>query len=147
DLIKNSAMFLALPVSYICHLSLQQGTIPDIWKEANIKPLKKPNGEYRPISLLCTLSKVLEKLVAKVWITPLLGNKFNKHQFAFTPSGNCGTTNALTFITNWLLQRTDPVGSSARLITLDFKKAFDKISHNVIINSLHKDFSCTPELL
>jgi hypothetical protein len=58
-----------LPVlDHIFNFSLQNGVFPSIWKHANIIPIpkvKNPNEskDYRPVSILCVLGKVLEKLV------------------------------------------------------------------------------------
>ena len=51
--------------------SLRSGIFPEMWKEANIHPIYKKKGSqsdptnYRPISLLSTLSKIMEKIVFK----------------------------------------------------------------------------------
>jgi hypothetical protein len=54
------------------HTSLEEGTLPSQWRHAKIIPLKKPNKEnytiakaWRPISLLATLGKILESVVAE----------------------------------------------------------------------------------
>lgn len=56
----------------IFRASLEEGTLPDQWRHAKIIPLKKPNkedytiaGAWRPISLLATLGKVLESVIAE----------------------------------------------------------------------------------
>ena len=56
------------PLMYICNLSLNQGIFPSEMKLANVIPLYKANNpdvfnNYRPVSLLCTLSKVLERVM------------------------------------------------------------------------------------
>jgi hypothetical protein len=56
-----------LPViEHILNYSLQNGVFPELWKKANIVPIpkvKQPKEckDYRPVSILCVLSKVLEK--------------------------------------------------------------------------------------
>ena len=57
---------IAAPLSYMFNLSVMSGFFPDILKIANVVPLFKKEdpmlfSNYRPVSLLCTLSKVLEK--------------------------------------------------------------------------------------
>ena len=69
-LLKELAKPLALPPSDLFNLSLSSGSVPHIWKEANVSPIHKKNdpsdvSNYRPISLLSTVSKVLEKNVHK----------------------------------------------------------------------------------
>ena len=58
------------PLSIIFNLSIQHGIFPDYMKVAEVVPLHKGGDEslcnnYRPISLLITISKMLEKLIYK----------------------------------------------------------------------------------
>ena len=69
-LLKELAQLLALPLSDLFNFSLSSGSVPHIWKQANVTPIHKKNDpsdvpNYRPISLLSTVSKVLEKIVHK----------------------------------------------------------------------------------
>jgi hypothetical protein len=65
---RGCATALTYPLYLIFNKSLSTGMFPDFWKIANITPIHK-NGcifdvtNYRPISLLCTVSKVLESIV------------------------------------------------------------------------------------
>ena len=75
DSIKNRILKeLSQPLSHpLCDLfnySIVTGKVPDIWKQAHITPIFKKNDvsdptNYRPISLLSSVGKVLEKLVHK----------------------------------------------------------------------------------
>ena len=70
----------------IFNLSISSNTIPNLWKQASIIPLLKPGKSptvawsYRPISLLCTPSKILERLVLNR-ITPFLPFSPSQHGF------------------------------------------------------------------
>lgn len=66
--LKSTANEIAPSVCRLFNLSLKLGVMPVAWKEANTTPVYKNNNpicdeNYRPISLLCTLSKVLEKCI------------------------------------------------------------------------------------
>jgi len=66
--LKLAADFIALPLAYLFNLSLETNEIPLIWKSAFVLPLLKGGdptllNNYRPISKLCVLNKVLESLV------------------------------------------------------------------------------------
>ena len=66
--IRDGAEGIAYPISYIINLSLKTGVIPDKMKTARVIPLYKKNsklepGNYRPVSILSTLSKILERAV------------------------------------------------------------------------------------
>ena len=58
---------LTKPLVYICNMSLQEGLFPQELKRANVVPLYKENSmlftNYRPVSLLCILSKVFERIM------------------------------------------------------------------------------------
>ena len=58
------------PLTYLINRSLSEGTVPSRWKVAKVIPLHKKGDKalannYRPISLLTCLSKILEKIVQK----------------------------------------------------------------------------------
>ena len=69
-LLIELAQPLASPLFDLFNFSLLSGKVPDIWKIANVTPIQKKNdpndvSNYRPISLLSTIGKVIEKLVHK----------------------------------------------------------------------------------
>ena len=66
--LKDGAEALAKPVSYICNLSIKLSTFPSDCKIAKLKLLFKKGSKtepknYRPISLLPLVSKVIEKVI------------------------------------------------------------------------------------
>ena len=83
---KSYAHVLALPVTSIFNASLQQASVPDVWKEADVIPVPKNkapsdiNKDLRPISLTATLSKTCERFVAD-WLMQSIGEKIDKRQF------------------------------------------------------------------
>ena len=67
-LLEHPASAIALPLTYIINLSLKSGLVPTEWKSAKIVPIHKAGSRsnmdnYRPISVLPTISKVLERVV------------------------------------------------------------------------------------
>lgn len=67
SLIKKIAPYIIKPLTYLYNQSLTQGSFPNIFKTAVIKPIHKKGNKqdvmnYRPISLLSGFSKILEKL-------------------------------------------------------------------------------------
>ena len=73
-LLKKLAQPLFLTLSDLFILSLSSGSVPHIWKQANVTPIHKKNDpsdmfNYRPISLLSIVSKVLEKLCINTFLT------------------------------------------------------------------------------
>ena len=66
-MLKDAASILAKPITYVINLSLKSGIVPTDWKVAKLIPLHKSGSHstidnYRPISVLPTLSKILEKM-------------------------------------------------------------------------------------
>ena len=130
---------LALPVTSIFNASLQQASVPDVWKKADVIPVPKNkaprdiNKDLRPISLTATLSKTCERFVAD-WLMQSIGEKIDKRQFGSIK--NSSTTHALLSLVHHLLNETDASKNSVRIFVLDFSKAFDYIDHNILLNKL-----------
>ena len=66
--LKDGASFLKLTITYIINMSITSGEVPGELKSARVKPLFKKNcrsevGNYRPVSILCVVSKILERAV------------------------------------------------------------------------------------
>jgi hypothetical protein len=129
------------PVLDIINTSLRTGVFPDAFKTAVVKPLlKKPKldtstlANYRPISNLPFISKVLEKIVL-VQINSFLeqNNILEVFQSGFRKYHS--TETALTKIISDLRQNSD-ANKVSILILLDLSAAFDTIDHDILINRL-----------
>ena len=125
------------PLVHIFNLSLSSGQVPAGMKIAKVIPLFK-NGDklsvnnYRPISLLSTLSKVLEKIIYIRTIKFLkLHNIFSNFQFGFREKHS--TIHALL---NFIDKVAHAIDKFSHLvgIFLDFSQAFDTIDHNILLN-------------
>ena len=83
---------IAVPLAHIINLSVMNGVFPDMLKIANVVPLFKKEdsmlfSNYRPVSLLCTRSKVLEKIMYNRVIDFLNEHEILfKYQFGFLKS-------------------------------------------------------------
>jgi hypothetical protein len=130
---------LAPPVTSIFNASLQQASVPAVWKKADVIPVPKnkvPSDitkDLRPISLTATLSKTCERFVAD-WLMDLIGEKIDKRQFGSLK--NSSTTHALLSLLHHLLNETDVPENAVRIFLLDFSKAFDHIDHNILLSKL-----------
>jgi hypothetical protein len=134
--LKSYAETLANPVSKLFTASFQQGKMPQCFKKATIIPLPKPNStEYRPISLLPHLSKLMEKVVRDRWLKRLLST-IDSSQFAFTGAQGSGTTTALVSVNSRILQHLDIFSGASRVLLIDFSKAFDKANHSIVLEKL-----------
>ena len=83
-LFKLSAIHIATPLTYIINLALETGAMPTHWKQAKACPIYKSGdrsecNNYRPISVLCGVSKIVERHVHDA-----LYKYLTEHNFLFT---------------------------------------------------------------
>ncbi len=138
--LKEAAENLAEPLTIIFRKSVEEGKLPQIWKDANVTPIfkkgdKNKPGNYRPVSLTCILCKMLESLVRDEVISHMTDNNLlSIHQHGFI-SGRSTSTNLLKVMDAWTeaLDAAEPVDA----IYLDFAKAFDSVPHERLIHKLH----------
>ena len=121
------------------NLSYSKANLPAIWKHAIILPILKPGKpkdhgpSYRPISLLCPASKVLEKLMHPRISTHL---PLAETQHGFRP-GRSTSTALLPLVQKVVTgfnQRCPPQRTVA--MAVDFSKAFDTVNHTALLRSL-----------
>ena len=130
---------VSVVLTHIINLSLETGIFPDRWKLALIKPIPKiafplKESDFRPISLLCTLSKIIGRLVNRQICEYLQKHSlFDPNQSAYKSNHGCNT--ALIKITDDILDSIDD--SEVSILTLlDFSKAFDTVNHRLLIEKL-----------
>ena len=124
----------------IANYSYQHCRIPNIWKIGKIIPLlkmgKKPTeaASYRPVTLLCTPSKVVERLILKI-TTPHI--PLSPTQHGFRPHHS--TTTLLTDLTQRTLDGFNEPLPHRRtlLLTIDISKAFDAIPRLLLTNKIY----------
>ena len=142
-LIKDCASLLGPLITYICNRSLAEGSMPVSQKAALVTPLlKKPNLDksdvknYRPISNLSFLSKLVERCVS-VQLTNYLNqnNLIPAHQSAYR-SGH-STETALLKIYSDCVDAIDR-GEVTLLGMLDMSAAFDTVDHGILLERLEK---------
>ena len=135
--LKYCSTSLTSPVTHLFHCCLSQSTLPHEWKVHKICPIPKRGDlskitNYRPISLLCCLSKVLETIVYTKIIS-FIYPKLNKHQFGFLQNRSC-LSQLLTFFAE--IYNCIEGKNQCDVIYLDFKKAFDSVPHNEMLFKL-----------
>ena len=119
--------------------STPEGIFPDILKIAKIIPIFKKNedyiaGNYRPISLLNIFHKLLKKIMYRRLMSFFQKhNLLHKYQFVFR--SNHSTTHALLDVTEYIYNSLDE-GNYIIGAYIDLKKAFDSVSHELLLQKL-----------
>jgi hypothetical protein len=140
-MIKSVGNEIAAPLSHIFNLSLTTGKFPTQLKKCRVIPIYKAGDHtecdnYRPISLLSSISKILEKIVAEKLIEHLLSNDLlYLHQYGFLPSRSSeqNLIQIINYISTALNENMYCIG-----IFLDLKKAFDVCSHEILLKKFKK---------
>lgn len=137
--LKNLSEIVSLPLSNLINSMIEQGICPTAFKHAIIKPLFKTGdpldiSNYRPISLLSTLSKVFEK-VLKIRICNFTKkyNIISESQFGFIEGKS--TNDAIKNLTTEIYKALDN-REKCLTVFFDLQKAFDTVSHENLLITL-----------
>lgn len=145
SLLRSCTDVFAPVIAHLANLSFASGQFPSIYKTAQVLPLLKKQGldhsnpvNYRPISNLSTISKIIERLALSQLRPHLLASKnFNPLQSGYRPAHS--TETALLRILDSCYSAMDNKRQTA-LISLDISAAFDTINHRVLLERLSSDF-------
>ena len=138
-LLKDGSKHIAKPLAHIINTSLITGIVPSDFKRGKIIPIHKSGKKsdvdnYRPITILPVISKVLEKCVFSQIITYLEINKMlSSQQFGFRK--NRSTELTATLLLDDIRKEMNE-GNLCGAVFIDLRKAFDTISHSSIITKL-----------
>ena len=130
---------IAKPLSHLFYLSVTTAVFPAKLKLSKTIPIFKAGDHtccdnYRPISLLSSISKILEKIVANTLVNHLeINNLLCDNQYGFLRGRSTihNITKLTTKISHDLNEKKFVIG-----VFLDLKKAFDTVSHNILLEKL-----------
>ena len=138
-IIKEAAPSIIEPLTHIVNSSLQTGIIPAVCKKARVTPIHKsgdksdPNN-YRPISILPFIGKVIEYFVGQQLTKYMEDNcLFTRHQFGFRKNHS---TTYLMFDLFDEIYKSKSKSQKPGIIFLDIKKAFDTVNHDILLKKL-----------
>ena len=139
SILQLSLPFITDPLVFILNMFMSQGLFPAELKIANVLPLYKADdcmvfNNYRPVSILCMLSKVFEKVMYSRLIDFLEENKIlivNQFGFRKNHSSYMALIVLIYKITKALENGDYVIG-----MFLDFSKAFDTVNHHILLEKL-----------
>ena len=135
-LLKTCSTPLCTPLQHLSSMSLKNASIPSEWKIHKITPIFKSSEKpsvcnYRPISLLSSVSKVLERLIYKA--IGFLYPSFSCSQFGFQEGRS--TLQALLIFLSDLYNNIDN-RLQTDVVYFNFRAALDTIPHNKLLCKL-----------
>ena len=138
-ILKLIAPTVSKPLSNIINISFETGIFPSCLKTANVIPIHKKDSKsevnnYRPISLLSNIGKIIEKLMhSRLYSFLSASNSIYELQFGFR--NNHSTNHALIKITEHIREAIDS-GQFACGVFIDLQKAFDTVEHDILLKKL-----------
>ncbi|CAM5114317.1 unnamed protein product [Natator depressus] len=139
--LKELAAVIAEPLAIIFENSWRTGEVPDDWKKANVVPIfkkgkKEDPGNYRPVSLTSVPGKIMEQVLKESILKHLHERKVIRNsQHGFTKGRSC-LTNLIAFYDE--ITGSVDEGKAVDVLFLDFSKAFDTVSHSILVSKLRK---------
>jgi len=140
-LFKKLQYCLAYPIAALFNQLFSVGVVPPEWKNATITPVFKKGvasdvANYRPISLTCVASKIMERVIAtKIYSHLLCNDLLSCTQHGFV-KGRSTTTNLLEAMNDWTLAVQDK--RAVIVAYIDFSRAFDSVSHDKLFFRLYE---------
>ena len=134
--LKAGSNILCTPIAKICNLSIKLASFQDKCKVAKIKPLYKKGlktdpKNFRPISLLPLISKIIEQIIHNQTMNLLSDNNvIYKYQSGFRKFHSTDT--CLSYLHDKITKGLDSVLLTG-MVLIDLQKAFDTIDHNILI--------------
>ena len=137
--LKDGADVIKGPVTHIINLSLESGVVPNGLKSAIVKPLYKKGsrldvGNYRPVSILPTISKIMERAVY-LQMEKHLKDKNILYEFQSGFRASYSTDTCLINLQDGI--RIDiSQGKYVGMVLMDLQKAFDTVDHDILLEKL-----------
>ena len=130
QLLQELVKEISSPLATVMRKTLEEGSVPDDWRTANVSPIYKKGpkhspGNYRPVSLTSVCCKMMESILKDDIVEHLARHKLIRAtQHGFMQGKSC-TSNLLYFLEK--VTASVDSGIPVDVVYLDFAKAFDKV--------------------
>ena len=136
--LKDIAELLTEPLCKVMNLSLSS-KFPLMCKEPTVKPLYKKGKitepkNYRPVSLLPTLSKIIERVVYNQ-IIEHIGKHGTLYEYQSVFRSKYSANTCLAHLFNQILKGFES-GKSTGMILIDLQKVFDTLDHDILLDKM-----------
>lgn len=139
NLVKTVVNFIVAPLTALYNMCINVGHFPSSFKTSRVIPVYKKGDKnlasnYRPISITVLFGKIFE-MILKSRLEQFfeVNNLFSSSQFGFRPSRS--TTDAVLEVSNFIVENFD-IKVAPAAIFLDLQRAFDSVSHEVLLEKL-----------
>ena len=139
-LLKDAFEILSFKLMFLYNSCLQHGIFPKCWGLSKITPIPKTNlqstnpNDWRPISQICLLGKLLERIIHNQLYHYLeVNNIFSENQYGFRKG--LSTSIAIFDVLSNLYENWNDKNFSGCTF-IDFSKAFDTIDHHILAEKL-----------
>jgi len=153
DSIRKPDLLVDVQMSAIClkhvfQASINAGKLPSEWKLAYVTPVHKGGdletaNNYRPISLTSIPCKMLEHIVLH-YLNEKLNGYLHNRQHGFRRGMSCATQLCATYHD---LAKTSESAGTTHAVVMDFKKAFDKVPHALLMQKIKRIPEINPLLV
>lgn len=140
-ILKVCYEFLIDPFVHLINHSFSHGQFPEVLKYSIIQPLHKKGSKdmldnFRPITLISTFSKIIEKAVFTRLMSFIQGqNILFQHQYGFLK--NKSTADAMFYLSHQIVSALDDKSFAASAF-IDLSKAFDSVNHDLLLSKLQR---------
>ena len=147
--LKHIAAEIASPLAFIFEQFFSGAFVPPVWKEAYIRPIFKGGSacdpaNYRPISLTCVCSKIMESIINEHMLSYLLSHDLiTKHQHGFLAKRST-CTQLLECFQDWVVGLSNK--RAVDVVYIDFSRAFDSVVYSKLFIKL-ESYGFNHELL
>lgn len=147
-LLKQGVDHIAPALCFLINRCIRESCFPTQLKSAYIFPIQKITTpklpcDFRPISILCIVSKIIEKHLVRI-ISPFITAKLCPTQFGFRPKSS--TSDAMLYFDH-LISSGLSINNSVVAVFIDVRKAFDTVPFNKLLVCLRDVYDLPPFLL